>query len=474
LKQGIFSLSLAFSWSRLRLFKADTVRYTEDLGDIDKPYSDGPFPFGEGLTNTYRIETLEVTSVGELNSFLAQGGQRWQKLRLLTSGSVTFLTVGFKATVDPVNYDDLPGQFTSSNPTFNEVWKLGARAVGAACFPAGAYKSKWDTSSNGTFVRGSRAGPSIKGNSFSNYNLTFAANIKRGGLGWAMAYAVNSLTGGIQLNLVGEYPDTTYANVNKTLLPANSVVLGYGFSLVNQTSAISYYLDSFKVPFDIKEGQWYSISAALSGGVATPSQAISCMNALAALKLSPGYKDSTSTSSSGVVSISPNTNGFLLSALMQTNRTAETRYLFENLWKAMINTDATHSGASWEYVDTDLEPGLSRYTSLAHPWGGAPTYILTEYVAGIRPTSFGYSTWVIAPAYTGFGLSSASAQVQTPFGPLKVQWSIAFGRLNAIVTAQKDTSGEFIINRALANDTKANTVVKINGGVLPKAISLDI
>ncbi|KAG9774390.1 Six-hairpin glycosidase, partial [Aureobasidium melanogenum] len=62
-------------------------RYTEDLGDIDLPFSDGPFSFGQGLTNTYRVETFEVTSACQLESYLAQGGQRWQTLRLLTSGS---------------------------------------------------------------------------------------------------------------------------------------------------------------------------------------------------------------------------------------------------------------------------------------------------------------------------------------------------------------------------------------------------
>ncbi|THX28958.1 Six-hairpin glycosidase [Aureobasidium pullulans] len=748
------------------------TRYTEDLGDIDLPYSDGPFTFGQGLTNTYRIETFEITSVGQLNSYLTQGGQRWQTIRLLTSGTVTFKNVGFTATIDALDYDKLPGQFTSSNPLYNEIWKLGARAAGASCFSGGAYKSIWDVSPNsGAFVRGSRAGLSIKGNTFSNYNLTFSANIKRGGLGWTMAYPVSSRVGGIQLNLAGNYPEaTTYANVNKTLLPPNTVVLGYGFSLVNQTTLDSYYLDSFKVPFDVKEGHWYSISAKMyegnflavsingikvfnvtlndyytgasgatttgsfgfggwqdqaayfkdvevasgngtviytnpmtnasvilpeygvqsntadlcldgakrdrlvwlgdfyhtagiiatstsrqeyssgtlknfldwqlpsgqlpldtslgypgsatlsfaeltpdgysyalqdyhilgllafgshmryhndiafasqnwpqwklaveyligkidnstglvslgftffgddaglavnaasvqafrelalvakaigdtasarswnavagqvgntiqstfwqpslgyfsdtpqnkskisvqglsfvvTSGVATTSQANSCMNALAALKLSPGYKDSTAVSSDSVANISPNTNGFLLSALMQTNRTSEMKYLFENLWAAMITNDTTHSGASWEYVDTNLQPGLSRYTSLSHPWGGAPTYILTEYVAGIRPVTFGYKTWVIAPAYTGFGLTSANAQVQTPFGVLKLRWSVEGGKINAVINAPVGTSGTFVINRALANETRANTVVHVKGGLLPKVLCLDL
>lgn len=243
-------------------------RYTEDLGDIDLPFSDGPFSFGQGLTNSYRVETFEVTSACQLKSYLAQGGQRWQTLRLLTSGSVTFTKVGFKATVDQLDYSRLPGQFTSSNPLYNEIWKLGARAAGASCFAAGAYKTIWETSpDNGVFFRGSRAGLSLKAESFTNYNLTFSGKIQRGGLGWTMAYPVATRWGGVQLNLVGNYPEsTTFANVNRTLLPPNTVALAYGFNLVNQTTLTSYYLDNFKVPFQVKEGQWYSISAAMYAG----------------------------------------------------------------------------------------------------------------------------------------------------------------------------------------------------------------
>lgn len=243
-------------------------RYTEDLGDIDLPFSDGPFPFGQGLTNTYRVETFEVTSACRLEPYLAQGGQRWQTIRLLTSGSVTFSRVGFKATVDKLDYNRLPGQFISSNPLYDEIWKLGARAAGASCFAAGAYKTIWDTSSaNGILVRGSRPGFTTRANEFTNCNLTFSAKIQRGGLRWTMTYPVSTRSGGIQLNLVGDYPEsTTYVNVNRTLLPPNSIVLAYGFGLVNQTTLTSYYLDNFKVPFQVKEGRWYSISAVMYDG----------------------------------------------------------------------------------------------------------------------------------------------------------------------------------------------------------------
>lgn len=671
--------------------------------------------------------------------------------------------------------EDLPGGFSSSNERYNEIWELGARAVSAACFPGGSYKSIWDISGNGALIRGSRSGLSTKANDFANYTLNFSTKIQRGGGGWSIAYGLSSRVGGIQLNLVGNYPEaTTFANVNRTLLPANSVVLGYGFDFVNQTTLTSYYLDSFTVPFRVEESQWYSVSTSMSAGnrlavdingtnvfnitlddyytgtsgsvtkgsfgfggyqdqaayfkdvsvlssdgtkiyensmtdesvvlpefgvhsnyasvcldgpkrdrlvwlgdfyhtagiigvstsrsdystgtlqdivdwqlpsgqlplevpisytstdstlfatqgpdgpvfgladyhilgilaldmylrrsndfafatknwdkwklamtwltdrvdnstglvdvtayyaflgpgngtavnaaaveafrsmskiadvlgdhssaanwtstadsisstmqdklwnaelgvfsdstadasaysvaglsfaitsgVATEGQTRSCITALAALKLNPGYKDSTSVNSSAQgINISPNTNGFLLNALMQSNATSETKYLLDNLWDAMIANASTKSGASWEYVGTDLQPGLSRFTSLSHPWGGAATYILTEYVAGIRPVAFGYETWVVAPAYVGFGLDNAAARVQTPYGVLSVEWEILErgGKIRAVVESPPGTSGRFVLNRALANSSLPDTVVDIEGGS-SRTIILDL
>lgn len=52
----------------------------------------------------------------------------------------------------------------------------------------------------------------------------------------------------------------------------------------------------------------------------------------------------------------------------------------------MLANNLTSSGASREYVNQDGDPGLGLFTSLSHPWGGAPTYLTTAWVAGLRPT----------------------------------------------------------------------------------------
>ncbi|EEY61461.1 glycoside hydrolase, putative [Phytophthora infestans T30-4] len=84
----------------------------------------------------------------------------------------------------------------------------------------------------------------------------------------------------------------------------------------------------------------------------------------------------------------------------------------------MISNEYYRSGASWEYVSQSLEPGLKEFTSLSHPWGGAPTYVLTNYVAGIRPLVFGFRHWIVNPMVTGLNITSANATVSTPYGAL--------------------------------------------------------
>ncbi|KAI6360398.1 hypothetical protein MCOR25_006768 [Pyricularia grisea] len=206
----------------------------------------------------------------------------------------------------------------------------------------------------------------------------------------------------------------------------------------------------------------------LSSGVASDPQRISrSIAALDALKLGPGYKDSSQVNSTAPdTNISPNTNGLLLDGLLRrsTNSTDDdaaattAASLVRSLWPQMLpaaHGDMHASGASWEYLTTSGEPGLSLFTSLAHPWGGAATYALTRHAAGIRQAEgvagFGYASWVVGPevGVGSFGLKRVSAQVETPKGPLAVDWKIeadASGRnmVSVDIRAPAGTSGVFV------------------------------
>lgn len=100
------------------------VKYSEEVAGLSHDFSDGPFPFNVALANTYRVETFEITEPGDISSFLLQGGQRWQSIRLITDGEIGFESAGFVPSVPVVDIDDLPGSFSCDDEDLNEIWKV--------------------------------------------------------------------------------------------------------------------------------------------------------------------------------------------------------------------------------------------------------------------------------------------------------------------------------------------------------------
>ena len=163
------------------------VKYSEPFDGLSQPWSDGPYAFAAGLSNTFRVETFNITQPGYFSAFLLQGGQRWQSIRLLTNSSVSFSQVGFEPSVATEDVDAFPGQFHSNDDTLNEIWNLGARAASVACVEKGTQGPIWEIDPiKGAFVRGSRPSQSVKGAKFENYTLEFETWIERGGSGWAV------------------------------------------------------------------------------------------------------------------------------------------------------------------------------------------------------------------------------------------------------------------------------------------------
>ncbi|KAH7126480.1 Six-hairpin glycosidase-like protein [Dactylonectria estremocensis] len=721
------------------------VKYSEAFYDLQVSGSDGPFPFNVGQANTFRVETFNITKPGRYSSFLLQGGQRWQSIQLLTAGTITFSNVGLDASIGTAQPDELPGKFSSSDDVLNDIWSLGARGTIASCLDKGSQRAVWKVDSKkGVRITNQRPAQTTKAIAFTSYTLEFDAFIERGGLWWSVAHSFGIL-GGLHLQLVGELPrGKTFANTNTTLTPANTISLAKGYAFVNQTTVTSYFLDTFKVPFSVKENTWYRIktvldpdgflsvfinkklvfkatladyyvgggsisqtgsfgfgawqdhvayfrnvvvtdttngstlyknslkgqevlaeygtgpnlasvcldgpkrdrlvwlgdfyhtariigastgrfdhstgtldfllksqidngqlsinpnlgydpsiasafaptgsyflddyqalgflsfyhymrhtndveygrktwaqwqkqldwllgkisstdglvhfgSAFLGGadagsavscvstetiyaaadiataigkknvaaklrksanaladaindklwntatgtyslstsdksaftvagtafcitaGIATKKQVLSAVSALDGLQLGFGYKDSSNDDPESTdLNISPNTNGFLLPAILAAKDWKRASELIYGLWGAMTANPETNTGASWEYITPQGEPGLGAYTSLGHPWGGAATYVLTEWVAGLRTASgvdgFGYKNWIVGPDLGVYmGLEHAGATVPLfPSGHISVNWKISKGgRMSVEVRAPKTTKGVF-------------------------------
>ncbi|GKT43514.1 uncharacterized protein ColSpa_03695 [Colletotrichum spaethianum] len=240
------------------------VKYTEHFDGLNHPFSDGPYTFTNQLSNSFRVETFNITAAGRVTSPLIQGGQKWQSIRLLTNGTVEFSSVGFTATIDTAEPDTLPGSFDSDDEALNKIWKLGARAATAACFDKGTQKTIWEMSEeDGVLARSTRPAVTYKGTSWSNYTLEFDTKIQRGG-SWFVTGGVVAGNGYTML-LTGELPETTrFANVNTTLTPANTISLAYGPDFVNQTTLTTFLLDVFEVPFRVQENAWYRVKAIMA------------------------------------------------------------------------------------------------------------------------------------------------------------------------------------------------------------------
>ncbi|RAK98159.1 putative alpha-L-rhamnosidase C [Aspergillus ibericus CBS 121593] len=747
------------------------AKYTEPMTGLDAPFGDGPWTFANGLSNTFRVETFNVTSTGRMESFFIQGGLRWQNLLLLTEGSVRICQAGIRSGNDRTPVNELPGFFESSNDLYNEIWALGPRTVQQACIAANTAPSTWEVTADGVYLRGQQPAQSVMGASFANYTMTFHTKIIRGGTGWKVATGVGGF--GPYFVLTSEYPPgSTFVNTNRTIVPPNTLAVGYGWNLVNQTSLTTGKVNHYPLPFNVKEGDWYEVSTTINAtgygvvvngteifvalddlqivsgstggsgsltggtwgfgpyqdqialvrdvevhaqngtllyenpmtsssvleefgvmasnhsvcldgakrdrlvwsgdfvhtyrviqsstdrsdfivgsleywldrqasnsseysgyfsmspamgqsakyvntynafglldyqlfflqafagyyrhsadqdfvvkhwsqikegveavlplideqsglavatdigaffsgssngtavsalladtlsqmaeiasvvgendvaetwtrsansikdairdqlwnaqlgfyavdlsdsteqsitgsawsilaGISNATQAESSIAALSALRLGVGYKTSTSVANASTTDLAPFLSGFLLEAILQVSRNSSQAnqsrataisVLLDQLWAAMVNQDEYYTGGTWEYVYPDGRPGLDLYTSHAHPWSAAPTYVLTEYVLGIQATSAGFSEWAFRPAMLDVNVSWARGRVPTPNGPIRASWQLGQnGTVQLNVCAPKNTTGIVSVPFAVQSYTvngKDGTVVK--------------
>ncbi|KAL2829892.1 glycoside hydrolase family 78 protein [Aspergillus pseudoustus] len=642
------------------------AKYSEPYSGLDEPYRDGPFDFANGFSNTFRVETFNVTTTGRVESFFIQGGLRWQNLKPLTEGSIRVCGLGLRSANDRTPIDQLPGFFESSNSLYNEIWALGVRALQQVCIAAGTAPYTWEVTADGPYLRGQQTAQSVKGASFANYTLEFDAKIIRADTGWKVAAGVAGY--GAYFVLTSNYPSqSSFVNINRTVVPPNTLasqlttgkvnyyplpfdvqedqclsggtwgfgpyqdqtalvkdvqvysqnvtllyqnpmtsdeILEYGimgnthnlcldgakrdrlvwsgdfihtsriiqastsrsdfisgtldylidrqagnssvyegffrmepgmgqsakyadiynsFSLLDYQSLIleavaQYYKNSGDRAFLLKH--WFKIEkgvetvlqlvdkqSGLAGmfflgssngtaalallahtltelaelaatmnatdaaslwaqhansikttinqelwgselrtlsiagsaweilcGIANTTQTKSIIAALSSLRLGLGYNSSTSVANSSSTNLSPFLSGFLLEAILQESRksssasvarTTAISVLLDQLWVAMVNQDEYYTGASWEYLSPDGRPGLDLITSHSHPWGGAPTYVFSEYVLGVQPTAAGFATWIFQPAILDINPSWARGRVSTPQGTIQASWRLS-------------------------------------------------
>ena len=136
--------------------------------------------------------------------------------------------------------------------------------VQAACFDNGSQPATWNITADGALIPGQQPANCIMGYGLMDYTLSFMTKIVRAGTGWRVLST--DTRSGPYLVITSEYPpESTFANINQTLLPPNTLVVGNGPNLVNQsllpTAADQYY----PLPVNISEGVWYNITTVSNG-----------------------------------------------------------------------------------------------------------------------------------------------------------------------------------------------------------------
>ncbi|GAB1739427.1 hypothetical protein NU219Hw_g4386t1 [Hortaea werneckii] len=758
------------------------VKYAEQYAALPHPESDGPWTFSNGLSNSFRVERFSLTKAGPVQSFFVQGAQRWMTIQLLSNSSVTFAKVGFEATSAHSSASELPAQLNTSNPTYDNIWGLGARAAEVSCVDAGNAPSTWQVEPEGTFIRGQAPAQSVKGQTFENYTMEFSTKIIQGGIGWTVGSGREPYGAKFYLTTNGDSSDLP-SYINRTLQPADTLVFNYGWGIVNQTTLETGPNQYFPTEFALSEDIWYTISTTISpggynitvndhflafvpiteqvieaamgqrfgsgsphrgtwgfgpwedqaawvkdvrvteengttlysnpmttssqvlgeygvapleasvcldggkrdrliwigdfyhtariiaasslrydyvlgsiehvfqwqkpnapfkdfvpislpmgadlryldsyadlyaglidyqdlfmasvgnyfrssadiaglrptwpklkdlvqarlayidpstglvagirgeadpsyflgqangsantallaytlkslvplaiamqeentadfysavaanlseatnrhlwnaelgtyslsldapsnyslasiawtilSGTANSTQAASSIAKMEGLRLGVGYKSSSGQADGDEVELSANILGFVLDALFYAHHTlgveslGVAKGLLDDYWSSMVNQDEYRSGASWEYLYPDGSPGIDLFTSLSHPWGGAPTYVLPESVVGIRAIEPGYREWALMPSVAEMGLEHASATTVTPFGNIEVDWRVSKDeRLHcATIFSPKGIHGYYKVPKGFSarcdgNEAKGD-IIEIPGG----------
>ncbi|MCX5535977.1 glycoside hydrolase family 78 protein [Streptomyces sp. NBC_00006] len=92
-------------------------------------------------------------------------------------------------------------------------------------------------------------------------------------------------------------------------------------------------------------------------------------------------------------------------------------------WLYEVDRGATTIWEAWDAITPD---GTVRAVSFNHYAFGCVDDVLYRRIAGIRATAPGYRSAVLEPDLTG-PLDHADAEVWTPYGPLRVDWTVTSG-----------------------------------------------
>ena len=155
---------------------SEGLQYLGPQGDQTPPNS----PTGD----SNRFDDLIVGSSGTLTTETIQGGERYERISLISPGRVTLTSIGIRFTAVRATAKDYRGWFDSSSPELDRIWYDGAYTTQLDELPPDAAPSAWTIQAKALHAVMGTVGILRQGVGWTNYTMTFDTRVVDNEAGW--------------------------------------------------------------------------------------------------------------------------------------------------------------------------------------------------------------------------------------------------------------------------------------------------
>ncbi|GAA3614358.1 hypothetical protein GCM10022223_33240 [Kineosporia mesophila] len=172
-----FQIDAASYGAHLRASYSESAAWTVPEGDVEGSHNESG--------HRERFEEFTLTGAGTVSSGRIQGGQRYQRIALTSTGSVTLRRTGFRFTAFRATAEDYQGWFLSSSDQMNRVWYEGAYTVQLNQLPANTLPRPW-TLADGHLDADGGTIAVLSDQQWEDVVVEFDVQIVRGAAGWVV------------------------------------------------------------------------------------------------------------------------------------------------------------------------------------------------------------------------------------------------------------------------------------------------
>ncbi len=210
-------------------------------------------PGSTGSGDPSRADNLTVASSGRISTGLIQGGERYERLTLTTSGTVTLSTIGIHFTAVRATAEKFRGWFASSSDALNRIWFDGAYTTQLDELPAATLSPPWQATAGALNADGGAIGVLSRGTTWTDYSLSFETRVVDDDSDW-LVRASSSSGYLFILHDAGKKPSG----------PDTLEEVGLGPDKFSEIGLVS-------LPQSFNAGSWHHVTTSVSGSHITTS-----------------------------------------------------------------------------------------------------------------------------------------------------------------------------------------------------------